>query len=411
VKTKALSRNCPICNNDKGMVLVSQLFELWEGHPLRDNYDVTACTHCGFVFADTENTQDEYDRYYRELSKYEDTATSTGGGGNIYDSLRLSQTARDMALTITDRKDRILDLGCANGGLLRKLYGLGYENLVGIDPSPVCAGNTAGLLGIKTYAAGLFDIPPEAGAFDLIILSHVMEHILNLRGAISEVSYHLREQGLLYVEVPDAARYTDHINSPFQEFNMEHVNHFTLTDLDNLTGQSGFSKEKSGRKIIEIADGLLYPVIFGFYKKGGAVKPVERKHLEKNMISYVDSSAVLLERINEKILSIGARPVIVWGCGALTSKLLRCSSLKDKNILLLIDGNPILVGRKLAGKPICAPSALTLSRLAGDELIIIASTIQEDSITSDIRTKYHLSNPVMGFRDCLSRAKEVSLWD
>lgn len=401
MKTKVLRRNCPVCNHNNGRVLVSQQFELWEGHPLKDEYDVVGCNYCGFVFADTENVQEEYDRYYRELSKYEDNATSTGGAGNIYDSSRLSQTAMEIASIIPDKNARILDLGCGNGGLLKKIYDLGYKNLAGIDPSPVCARNTASLLGIKTYATGLFDIPPEMGAFDLIILSHVMEHILNLRGAISKVSYHLREQGLLYIEVPDAAGYTDHINAPFQEFNMEHVNHFTLTDLDNLLGQSGFSKGKSARKIIEIADGLFYPVIFGFYKKGRAVKTVERKHLENTMIRYIDGSAVVMDKINEKILSIGACSVIVWGCGALTSKLLRYSSLKDMNILLLIDGNPILTGKRLAGKPICPPSALTFSQLAGDELIIIASTIQEDSITRDIRIKYHLSNPVMGFRDCL----------
>jgi 2-polyprenyl-3-methyl-5-hydroxy-6-metoxy-1,4-benzoquinol methylase len=407
MEIKVLVRNCPICNNAQGWVLFSAQFALWEGHPLKDTYDIAACTHCGFVFADTENRQEEYDRYYKELSKYEDYGTSTGGSGNAYDAMRLSRTAMDIASVITDKSARILDVGCANGGLLEKLYDSGYRNLVGIDPSPVCARNAAGHLGIKTYTAVLFAVPPDAGVFDLIILSHVMEHILNLHDAIRALSHLLTEKGRLYIEVPDASRYADYITAPFQEFNMEHINHFTTKDLENMCGQSGFSKENDGCKIIEISDGMLYPAIFGFYKKAVEVRPVESKDVERGVVKYIDSSAFLMEEINKKMLGIDAPSVVVWGCGALTSKLLRYSVLKDMNIIAFVDGNPILAGKTLNGKEICSPERLKDMDLTGDELIIVASTIYEDAIVRNIREKANMGNPTMGFKDCLLKTQET----
>jgi len=42
---------------------------------------------------------------------------------------------------------------------------------------------------------------------------------------------------IVYIEVPDAARYIDFLYSPFQDFNTEHINHlssFLMKILKNL---------------------------------------------------------------------------------------------------------------------------------------------------------------------------------
>ena len=43
---------------------------------------------------------------------------------------------------MADKNASILDVGCANGGLLEALRALGYSNLVGLDPAPACVDNT-----------------------------------------------------------------------------------------------------------------------------------------------------------------------------------------------------------------------------------------------------------------------------
>ena len=100
-------------------------FALPDAHPLTDKYDVVCCERCGFVYADTRSTQADYDSYYADLSKYSDTVTATGAGAQGFDRARLEDTAKTLAAHVRDRNALIVDVGCANGGLLSALAELG----------------------------------------------------------------------------------------------------------------------------------------------------------------------------------------------------------------------------------------------------------------------------------------------
>ena len=88
-KSKKLLRNCPICNQTNGKILHTQHFSLPDKSILPNAYDVVSCENCGFCFADTSATQADYDKYYNEMSKYEDKNTGTGGGLSPLDKLRM----------------------------------------------------------------------------------------------------------------------------------------------------------------------------------------------------------------------------------------------------------------------------------------------------------------------------------
>jgi C4-type Zn-finger protein len=76
---KISDRKCPICKASECELIHKQRFVLPEGHPQAAGYDVVCCTRCGFVFADTTVTQQDYDVFYAKFSKYQDNVTSTGG--------------------------------------------------------------------------------------------------------------------------------------------------------------------------------------------------------------------------------------------------------------------------------------------------------------------------------------------
>lgn len=89
---KELNRLCPICNNKQGEILHTQKFLLDNNNPLPSEYDVVCCTQCGFVYADVDASQENYNKYYENFSKYESTEVSSGGGqplGTIKDFLIL----------------------------------------------------------------------------------------------------------------------------------------------------------------------------------------------------------------------------------------------------------------------------------------------------------------------------------
>ena len=62
---KRALRPCPICENVEAGLLHTQKFILPEGHPLSAGYDVVCCRECGFVYADTSVTQEQYDLLFK----------------------------------------------------------------------------------------------------------------------------------------------------------------------------------------------------------------------------------------------------------------------------------------------------------------------------------------------------------
>ena len=243
-------RPCPVCEGCDCADMHTQRFVLPEDHPLRNGYKVVCCGRCGFVYASTPANQADYDAFYAQFSKYEDNTTSTGSGVTPWDAERLEGTASDIARFVPDRAARIVDIGCANGGLLAALKARGYENLCGIDPSPRCARYVHDQLGIEAYAGWLTRLPEEVGAVDAVLLSHVMEHVLELRPALEAVRAVMKPGAILYVEVPDATRYAEFLFAPFQDFNTEHINHFSRDSLANLLRACGLEPAEAGRRML-----------------------------------------------------------------------------------------------------------------------------------------------------------------
>jgi SAM-dependent methyltransferase len=394
---KTLCRPCPVCAGRRGEVLRHQPFALPIGHPLPADFDVVCCQTCGFCFADTAARQADYDRYYADFSKYADLATSTGGGGSAEDAQRLRECAAHLASALDHRfQASVLDIGCGNGGLLQELQTWGFRDLTGVDPSPFCVANTAARPGLRALAGTLTNLPVELGRYDLVILSHVLEHVADLRSLIAPLRRLLTPAGRLYVEVPDAMRYTQFVTSPFQDFNVEHINHFSLASLARLFSAHGFALAAGGPRDLPAAQGLSYPAIYGFFRPAAARPELPADFgLRTELCAYVARSEQLMAAIERKVSPLAepeAGPVIVWGTGQLAFKLLAETSLRQARIAAFIDGNPINQGKTLLGVPVLAPAQLP-------ELpphpVLIATQLHQEKILETLRGELGLSNPVI----------------
>jgi SAM-dependent methyltransferase len=394
---KVAIRACPICDNSAAEILHSQKFVLHDSHPLANGYDVVSCTVCGMVYADTGSSQRAYDALYQDASKYQDNKTSTGGGESVWDAERLAETARTISSIAPDKTIRILDIGCANGGLLEALRALGYVNLTGIDPAPICAANTRHR-GFDAQVGSLSSIPREVQPFDLVILSHVLEHVRELRTALAGLRRLLHESSLVYIEVPDGTRYCEFIHAPFQDFNTEHINHFSGSCLDNLTQQYGLSPTGPCiAKVVKSSLDTLYPAVFGVYRYGNAAADLLTKDesLKTKIQQYIALSSDLMQSMNERLLEELAHcsEVALWGTGQLAMKLLNDGPLRTANIRACVDGNPVNQGKQLRGIPILAPNQLN----GIDCPIVITTTLHETEIRRNIHA-LGISNRLVSLR-------------
>ncbi len=396
---KSALRPCPITGDREIGVLYHQRFLLAEDNPLPNEYDIVWSKRAGFAYADTPAGQDTYDRYYRELSKYEDNKTSTGGGETSSDVARLAKAAGDISQVIANRKARILDIGCANGGLLLALRRLGFESLAGVDPSPACVENVRRKHGIPAELGGLFALPRHAQFLDVVVLSHVLEHVRDLQRAVQAMHGLLSKTGIAYIEVPDASRYRDYVIAPFQDFNTEHINHFNATSLNNLLQSQGFESIKTGTRTILSSPKCPYPVLFGFFRKRESVVGTGVCQSDDSFLSalrdYIARSAARLAEIERVIrpLAQSQTPLLVWGTGQLTTKLLAETSLREANIVAFVDGNPINQGKVLFNRVIQSPERL--ARLGVNASILVATLLHQEAIASRIRNELGLSNQII----------------
>jgi len=387
-------RSCPICNGTDIEKLHRQRFELPEGHPLSNGYDVVICNICGFVYANTSATQADYDRFYAEQSKYEDIGTGTGGITNPFDWKRQQDTARQINEFIQNPKARILDVGCANGGLLKALKDLGYRNLLGIDPSAVCVKNTRAL-GIEAQVGSLSE--PIGARFDCVILSHTLEHVQNIEPAAIWIRNSMKEDAIIYIEVPDASRYADFVDAPFQDFNTEHINHFSLTSLKNYLHTHHFESVEWGEKVIPASVNKPYPAIFCFARKSDKTLGIDKDTKLRNEINrYISLSQNILDDIEMRLKKslANSNRVIIWGVGQLAMKLLAETSLANAQIVAFVDSNPMNQGKILRGLKIISPESV----IQFTEPILISSTLHQQSIVEQIQ-KMGLNNSIILLRD------------
>jgi SAM-dependent methyltransferase len=381
----SLARPCPVCEGVAFDALRSQRFVLPDDHPLRDGYSVVCCRGCGFIYADTQADQATYDAFYARHSKYEDNVTSTGGGGTPADLDRLRATAADIARFAPDRAARVVDLGCANGGLLAAMKELGYTNLCGVDPSPGCARYVREVLGIEAHAGLITDLPAVVDAAEVVTLSHVLEHVRALRPALESVRRAMKPGALLYAEVPDAIRYAEFLFAPFQDFNTEHINHFSATSLANLLRANGFAVRATAPRLVESSPGKPYPAVYVVAARTDDPAPTAPDfdgQLRPAIENYIRASSVQMAEIDRKIRRAlaGVGPVIVWGVGQLAMKLLVETPLGRAEIAAFVDGNPIHHGTTVRGVPVLAPE-----QLAGlGHPILITTTLHEQAIARRI---------------------------
>lgn len=103
-----------------------------------------------------------------------------------------------------EKNMRALDIGCGAGNLLTSLSELGVQTS-GIEPD-ASARLQASNLGHKVYAGTAEKFPSEFDGtkFDIVIMTHVLEHCLEPERALANAQQVLSDEGLFYCEVPNA---------------------------------------------------------------------------------------------------------------------------------------------------------------------------------------------------------------
>lgn len=209
------------------------LFEVW--HPTVDELTVEAllCLSCGFIGVEPRPTHDDIVRKYRF---YEQSSTRSDAAAEVeeprvrsIDRLRSREIVDALARFTTDFEIDVLDFGGRTGALMAEFVDRGARCGV-VDASPI-----GQIPGVQRLGRSLDELPVER-QFDLIVASHVLEHVADPLAVTRQLAARVKEQGMLFVEVPLEIRGM----APPLKNPAAHLSYFTEPSLLYLLKRAGF---------------------------------------------------------------------------------------------------------------------------------------------------------------------------
>lgn len=146
---------------------------------------------------------------------------------------------------------RVLDVGCGMGGMLIPFHFAGYT-VCGCDYGEAYASRGRSL-GIDVRVGGP-DTFSREDRFDLVILSHVLEHTSNPVAFLRQVRALLKPGGWCHIEVPGLMNLDKWYNGDILEYLQNaHRWHFTAATLDAVASRAGLRVVESDQTIVCLA--------------------------------------------------------------------------------------------------------------------------------------------------------------
>ena len=129
----------------------------------------------------------------------------------------------------------------------------------------------------------------------------------------------------MYIECPDSSKYHRVIHSPFQEFNTEHINHFSPQDYCNIANSFGLICVSSGSINFKMDTGNRYFASYGIIqnlprKRRGKFK--SNVQSRRSILKYIEASSRSLKIFEANPIWRDLGRVYLYGVGQLSFKII-----------------------------------------------------------------------------------------
>ena len=233
-------RDCPLCGCNHSTHFDSCSFR---GRPVINRI----CSGCGLVFQSPRMNEAEsaafYATEYRSMLEGSPAPTAR----NIAIQNARAESLLGFIRPVLPAVSRHLDIGCSLGILLRYIQGHYHNQSVGVEPGEAHR-NHARHEGLSVYPTLEGLVESQEGRFDLVSMSHVLEHLPDPVGTLSRLRESvLAPEGCLLLEVPNLYAH--------DSFEVAHLIAFSPHTLQEVVDRSGYrieKYEKHGRPNSEI---------------------------------------------------------------------------------------------------------------------------------------------------------------
>lgn len=297
--------------------------------------------------------------------------------GKVKDVKRLLRT---LDFTLNELPSSVLQIGSSDGYTLSCFKHAGVKQLLGVEPGEKARHFAKTTYGIESLAGTAEDFDSN-DKFELVVLTHVLEHLYDPLLVVRELQKNITDGGHLLIEVPLWERLD---KQPVGVLTFEHVNYFSEDTLNLLLNAAGFESVYSA-KLFNVNQ---YPVITVIAKKSD----------EQSLIkAHCESGKTLLDKYLKKEKNFWAMarrkiqaqmrkgsPIYIYGAGIHISQLLFHVDLNDANLQGFIDSSPTKQSKELLKKMVQSPDCLP--NLPSGTNLIISSAASERYIESSINS-------------------------
>jgi 2-polyprenyl-3-methyl-5-hydroxy-6-metoxy-1,4-benzoquinol methylase len=224
--------HCPLCGSEHSRLFDSRSFH---GRPVVNRI----CQECGLVFQSPRMTEVESAAFYADEYRLLNEGSLDPTARNI--AAQQARAASLLAFTgpLVEKVSRHLDIGCSMGIMLQRFAANFPCQPVGIEPGEAHRAR-ASQAGLTVYAS-LEDLEKAGAArFDLISMSHVLEHLPDPVGYLAHLREALLEpHGWLLLEVPNLYAH--------DSFEVAHLVSYSAHTLLQMLKKAGFEVVKMER--------------------------------------------------------------------------------------------------------------------------------------------------------------------
>ncbi|MDR2891653.1 MAG: class I SAM-dependent methyltransferase [Deltaproteobacteria bacterium] len=340
---------CPICCNNSW----TNILELhgvrpkwWESASPDYTYRYISCDYCGFVQLDNTFSCDVYEDYY-----------ATCWLKDVYSRQHLSYKyteAKKFIAQYADAypKEMVMEVGADHCDHLN-LY-QNCKRLVAIDPSPSAKTYVKKyypdiefhLMSVEEAVETLDALKSKA---DLLICSHVLEHIERPDVFLAQLDNFVAPGGYLYLEVPSLEDPGQRV--PTSHLSFIHINHFSEHSLALLAIRMGYQPIKV------MSDNMNneWSVIRGLFKKDSPSQNFKACFLQY-ATKYTHAPQRAVQIIQEAVRN--AKKVVIWGASVDLWDILHRLSVDELEYIILVDSFPDKQGASAKGIAIVSPEII-----------------------------------------------------
>ncbi|HVY08735.1 MAG TPA: class I SAM-dependent methyltransferase [Mycobacteriales bacterium] len=246
---------CPVCGSSRSRLLWRVEGDATENgvdphlfRPSADRYGETVgtvlrCLDCGHGSLEETPTDEVLAAAYGDAA---DPVSINEEDGQLETARRSLERLERFV-----RPGRLVDIGCWTGSFLAAAAGRGWE-ASGIEPS-TWAVERARERGLDVRVGDLSDAQITAESMRAVVMCDVIEHLLDVSGAIAAIAEMLEPGGALYLTTPDAGgRLARMMGQRWWSILPMHVQYFTRDSMRRLLEQHG----------LQVVDVASHPKVF-----------------------------------------------------------------------------------------------------------------------------------------------------